>query len=551
MTSSLPFDKVPFTRYGSYFAVSMEPDGEIYIRDLHGGDMAPTRLYKLRYEGADAHEVISQMSESRLEQTFGCGICNISIGKDDTLHINVKGGIVHLEAVSARYDSLISLSKLCWEHQFYSQNTKIAIAGKGTVYANIDWRMTESENASITLDGRQQNADCVLKSYKAVPTTAPKPDFNGTAEESAKDYSLWLNGANIADGTTRLAHYILWGNFVRAEGCLRYDAMYMNKLAMGNIWSWDNCFGAIALARTHPETAFEQIKVLFECQDASGVLPDYINDTFASYSCTKPPIYGFTAVKLRERSDYFKHREVTKYLYDKISQLTGFWCNHRIDEHLCLPRYYHGNDSGWDNASVFHAGVPVCSPDLSAYLILQMDTLAELACELDRKAEETEWKRRADKLFSIMMERLHINSGFVTLLCEDGSFDTNAKSLLNLLPVVIWYRLSNEILAELVSTLEKSFEQEYGLSTESPSSVYYKKGGYWLGPIWAPVSYIFIDSLRKAKYENIATRLAEKFHKLPQISGMAENFDPVTGEGYDDNAFAWTASVYLTLKDEY
>ena len=425
------------------------------------------------------------------------------------------------------------------------------ITGKGDVSAQSNWRITESADVSIILDGRQSPAMCAVKSYRAVPDTEPVPDFEGAADSAAKDYAAWLGNRIPANENERIAHYVLWGNFVRAGGCLHYDAMYMNKLAMGNIWSWDNCFGAMALAHSHPEKAFEQLKVIFDWQDSSGALPDYVNDTFVSFSCVKPPIYGFTVEKLREENDFFRRPEIVKYLYYKISKLTNFWLHRRIDGQLGLPCYFHGNDSGWDNASVFHAGVPVCSPDLGAYLVQQMDMLADLAGELNMKEDKYAWKLRADNLFSAMMSRLYTEDAFVSRLCPDGKIDPNAKSLLNLLPVVIWYRLPEKILERLVSVLENEFEQNFGLSTESTGSVYYKKGGYWLGPVWAPVSYIFISSLRKAGYHQMAQRLAGKFLNLVYISGMAENFDPVSGEGYDDNAFAWTASVYLLLLDEY
>lgn len=38
-----------------------------------------------------------------------------------------------------------------------------------------------------------------------------------------------------------------------------------------------------------------------------------------------------------------------------------------------LPHYKHGNDSGWDNASLFHAGMPVEAPDLASFLIRSYD----------------------------------------------------------------------------------------------------------------------------------------------------------------------------------
>ena len=553
--ASLPFSEIPFSRCGSYFAVSKESDGEIYLRDLHGGDMAPSKLYRIDFKEDNPADIRADMSENRLILRSRTGECLISMDACDTVYIFCDHIAVGLVAAEARYDSLIPLGDAQWEHQFYSKNIKVRVAGEGNVAAESIWRVSESESARILIDGRERPALCSLHSYRVVPQdTCPlSPDCaERAAAETAAAYRMWRGETEPSgDETERIANYILWSNFVHAGGCLRYDAMYMNKLAMGNIWSWDNCFGAIALAAEHPREALEQLLVVTDHQDESGALPDYVNDMFASYSCLKPPIYGFTIEKLREKNEFFRSLHVSEILYDSVSKLTNFWLDHRVDERLELPCYYHGNDSGWDNASVFHAGVPVCTPDISAFLILQMDVLSDLAAELQRENEASVWKERADGLQARLLDKLYSGDRFVSRLCRDGSTDSTARSLLDMLPVVIGYRLPGEIIEKIVGFLERDFERAFGLATECPDSRYYRKGGYWLGPVWAPVSYLFIEALKRAGYAETARRLAEKFLRLPLVGGMAENFDPMTGEGYDDNAFAWTASVYLLLKEEF
>jgi glycogen debranching enzyme len=177
-----------------------------------------------------------------------------------------------------------------------------------------------------------------------------------------------------------------------------------------------------------------------------------------------------------------------------------------------------------------------------------MDTLSEMAAGLEKPGEAALWKERARKMFSAMMERLYNPDGFVSRSLRTGEADGEAKSLINFLPLLIHYRMETSMKESLVRQLER-FEGEYGLATERMDSLYYRKGGYWLGPVWAPVSLLFIDSLHSAGYPGSAARLAEKFRRLPSTGLMAENFDPQTGQGYDDNAFAWTAAVYLFLEN--
>jgi glycogen debranching enzyme len=411
------------------------------------------------------------------------------------------------------------------------------------------WVISESRDVAVVLDGRTEPAELALRSYRMTP----EQEFSNYEAEKAdagKCFAQWIApfGENRKDVYDKIAQYVLWGNFVRRDGVLGYDALYMNKGSMTNIWSWDNCFSAIALARTHPQSALEQLLVILDHQDESGALPDYVNDRFASYSCVKPPIYGWTIQKLRERNDFFRDRELTAFFYERISRLTRFWLEHRVIRDWGLCGYWHGNDSGWDNASVFHHGTPLCAPDLAAYLIRQMDALTELAGELGREEEGLRWKVRAEEMFSALMYRLHTPAGFVSRLTRTGEAVSGASCLINLLPLLIHYRMDRAAVDALVGQLEW-FEGNYGLATEKRDSPRYRKGGYWLGPVWAPVTLLFVDSLYAAGYSGAAARIAAKFRQLPPIGLMAENFDSDTGEGFDDNAFAWTAGAYLVLEE--
>ena len=70
--------------------------------------------------------------------------------------------------------------------------------------------------------------------------------------------------------------------------------------------------------------------------------------------------------------------------YQGLSKWTEWWLNYRDQDHDGLCEYTHGNDSGWDNSTVFHELPPVTSPDLATFLIIQMEELANLADAIGR-----------------------------------------------------------------------------------------------------------------------------------------------------------------------
>ena len=99
-------------------------------------------------------------------------------------------------------------------------------------------------------------------------------------------------------------------------------------------------------------------------------------------------------------------------------------------------------------------------------------------------------------------------------------------------------RLAEKVAAHLTA---------FGPATELPSSPHYDADGYWRGPIWAPSTVIVEAGLRAAGHHDLADDVSERFRRLCERSGFAENFDALTGAGLRDRAYTWTASAYLLL----
>jgi hypothetical protein len=55
------------------------------------------------------------------------------------------------------------------------------------------------------------------------------------------------------------------------------------------------------------------------------------------------------------------------------------------------------------------------------------------------------------------------------------------------------------------------------------------------------------DGLRRSGFAGLADTVADRFLRLCERSGFAENFDALTGQGLRDRAYTWTAAAYLIL----
>lgn len=377
-------------------------------------------------------------------------------------------------------------------------------------------------------------------------TTARVPFRDDTSFDSAVSAARTEFG-RFADAVApsrapaaELACYVIWSATVAPAGFVTRPAVLMSKHWMDKVWSWDHCFNALALAPGAPELAWDQFQLVFDHQDEQGALPDSITHSEVLRNFVKPPVHGWTLSRLRSRlPGGLPDPELT---YRRLSAWTSFWLDHRRAPGRRLPHYEHGNDSGWDNATVFAHERLVESADLAAFLVLQMKELAVLGAEVGDAAP---WAERADAMLSALLEELWDGSRFVSRGVVSGELRATA-SLLDLMPVVLGEHLPREIFDRLCAGVAEHLTS-VGPATELPSSPHYEADGYWRGPVWAPATVLIEDGLRRGGAVELADEVSARFRATCEKSGFAENFDALTGQGLRDRAYTWTAGAYLLL----
>lgn len=534
---SLDIYEIPFSRFGSYFVISVIED-KLFVRDIRGGDTENDGIFKFRFH----NDVTINMTETKLAISNDLGELSIIFQNENVLKF--YGNLAfELKYELKKYDAIHKTSSKAYEITSYSKEIKIGITDlMDSVDVYAPWESVDNREIKIIA---KKEFDFLIGSYKTVLPESFYEEKNAEIE-----YSNWLK--RIPDGSGlsyRKAAYITWMNFVKPEGILKRPAMYMSKNWMTNIWSWDNCFGAIFLSAVDEGLALDQYLMFSDHQDDSGVYPDFINDAYRSYSCAKPPIYGWTYQIMMQKNKWFESVENLEKVYDTISKQTDFWLKYRMSD-MGLPYYIHGNESGWDNGTFYKDGVPVVTPDLSSFLIRQMDFLSDISEKLSKKENQIKWKKSADELFDKLMDTLYVDGEFKAYSLELNGYVKDSQTLQSLLPLIINYRLSDEVKKGIMNTLktENKYLTEFGFATEAISSPYYMEDGYWRGPIWAPVMLLFIESIKEVGDVEFAKEVSDRFINAMEIGGMAENFDPLTGRGLVDPAFSWTSCVYLHLK---
>ena len=566
---SIQFDLryVPFSRYGSYLAFSHLPAAEppgLYLRTVHDnassqeifhvelidqGVSVPFREVatpaSLRLE-ADAGYVEIVFAEASVIRLHGEGV-------GARLTLDTRGGYCNR---GERFDHAFSPDGVRWEVNSFSRKIKFALIPlAGTLQVDAPWNIVRCEQvvANFLPDSSTRIFECALDAYDSVwlERAYPQP-FDACRAEAEGEFARWRDLMPTVPAryveAGELAAYINWTSVVAPAGHITRTVMLMSKNWMSRIWSWDHCFNALALVEKNPAFAWDQLMIFIDNQHPQGVFPDSLGHTTQVWSFCKPPIHGWALRLMLKRTDWITSERLQE-VYVPLCRWTEWWLNFRDDNHNGIPQYNHGNDSGWDNATVFDQGLPVESPDLSAFLVIQMDTLAEVALRIGRRTESQRWQARADELLQRLIAHLWNGDQFFSRRSVTQDV-TGIDSLINFLPILLGKRLPNEIQSKLVAGLRR-FITDHGLATENPSSPEYDPDGYWRGPIWAPPTMMIAYGLNAVGERELALDISRKFCEMIRRSGMAENFDALTGTGLRDGAYTWTSSVFAILAHEF
>ena len=562
--------KVPFSRYGSYIAFSHlkesndSPEG-LYLRVLHGA-IARKEMFRvelLRGRNPIAFQEVASPTLVRLVAAEG--YAEICIAEPKVVLIRGVGVGFRLEmpqpekaySFAAVYNHAIPFSQTQWEVNSFTQQIRFMLTAlDGSLVVDAPWQGTRSEHmtADFLPDPQTGKFQAALEEFASVWQPRQYESFDSASKALQSEYRQWLAAMPTVpeefSQAAELSAYVDWESVVAPEGHLTKPAMLMSKNWMTNFWSWDGCFNSMALYNGNPKLALDQFRILFDNQNSQGAFPDYMIDQVVSWNYSKPPIHGW-ALRWMLAHSRSVDRETLAEVYEPLVRWTNWYFNFRDYDHDGIPEYDHGNDSGWDNASIFMIRPPIEAPDLSAYLVVQMDVLSQIAAILDKQDEAQSWKKRADELLSKMLARCWKDSEFVAPQAGDHAAYPS-QSLILYLPIVLGNRLPKPVLDQLVSGLKVKgrFLTENGLATENLQSPLYEPDGYWLGPIWAPSTMVIAESLEEVGEKEFARELRLRFCKLVAKNGISENFDAITGAGLRDPAYTWTSSVFLIFAHE-
>ncbi len=555
-----------FSRYGSYLALTEYPASDthpagLFLRSIHG-NAGESRI--ARFEVVKDGEAVPRT----LEQTHSClrmvspaGAVEICIAEPKVIRVRAQG--VTLRAIWGSgpfiYDSTWQVGPGRWQVNSSSNNLFLMLTSlAGEMAVDAPWMIDRSERISVDFspDPSSGVMECAIEEFNSTwqPRVYPQ-NFEACLAVVDEEFKAWLDQTPTVptdyEDTRQLAAYINWAGVVRPEGHLKRPSMLMSKNWMTGLWSWDHAFNAMALAYHQPDLAWDQFMAPFDLQNSLGALPDLMDDQRLIWSFCKPPIHGWALKWMMDHTQAITTARLQE-IYGPLCAWTNWWLDYRDADQDGIPQYNHGNDSGWDNSTAFRTGLPLEAPDLSAFLVLQMETMAEIAARLGMLNSSHEWSAKAAGLLDRLISHSWRGDHFIAPRSGDHTV-VETESLMLFLPLILGRRLPRDISAALIRGLTQAnrFITDYGLATESPLSPLYVPDGYWQGPIWAPSTLLIVEGLAACGELQLAKAVSIKFCSMVSRSGMAENFNALTGQGLRDPDYSWTSSIFLILAHEY
>jgi putative isomerase len=556
--------QVSFSRHGSYFAISQITEGfratsvppGVYLRTVHGDAYQKEILQIELIKGDSSIPFEIKASPERLRLEAEEGYVEICIPEPKVVRFKGKGVGLRLSSNrTTAFDNAIPSNNDLWViNTFNSRVQLMMVPLKGRSSIDAPWNGLRCSLLKIDIFPEDIEFECAIEEFYSAWYPHPYNDFEEDVKRVREDFISFLNKMPEVpeefSQARELAGYINWASVVEPNGLIKRPAMLMSKNWMTNVWSWDHCFNAIALSYKYPELAWDQLMIMFDHQDENGAIPDSINDYIVVWNFCKPPIHGWALKKMLENTDHIDRKRLLE-IYEPLCRWTNWWLNYRDYDNDGIPQYNHGNDSGWDNSTVFIERPPIESPDLSAFLVIQMEVLSEVADRLGRKAEAQMWKEKSHTLLDKLLKH-SLKDDKLSALQSGTHKPISSQSLLLYIPILLAKRLPEKVLENLIKGLkENDMITDYGLATESIKSPYYESDGYWRGPIWAPSTMLIVDGLKESGETSLAKDIVLKFANMCSRSGFAENYDALTGEGLRDRAYTWTSSVFLILAHEY
>jgi len=303
------------------------------------------------------------------------------------------------------------------------------------------------------------------------------------------------------------------------------------------VFLWDSAFIAQVWKPWDISVAEDVARAVIELRDESRL--QHVVADFSQSAFTQPPLLAWSVEQLRQWSANLGDEEFELHYYRPLAAYNKWLYANRQHE-SGLFYWAHPYETGIDNSPRFSSRDEskivdtrrLASPDLSAYMVLQSDALAQMADALGHDMEARSYRDQAHRLRELTNRLLWCEADG---LYYDRNIDTEefirSKTIAALLP--LWAGIPNESHAARLRDHivdPASFNSPIPLPSVALDDADFAKD-MWRGPVWINVAYAVILGLQRYGFQHEAAeltfRLADGVYRtFAETRRLHEFYDP-------------------------
>ena len=559
---------IPYSRSGSYLKIFRAPTGRLMIAGVktHSVSKVGARQWSHDYTQIGVFRGKKELiydwecEPGQVKLSFDGGSGKLAFLDSDTVGVSIKGA--HLKLLPTKSVSSIQrpTKNSAVLHDYYGLCKQMYRAGRATTLAVEQTRTVYGETGpyddvpyAMTFRSKGAAEGFVRISRFGEKWDDRLPAVSKAASEAHRDWMDFHQKApKVADrysGAAAFAWYLLWQLHVEADGNISYPCVFTSRRWLNKVWAWDSCFNAIAIAEVDLDMGLNMLRLFIEKQEPAGSFPDHLTNLDVQYTFSTAPIFGWAISQLIRRHSKKRLSAFLKKIYSALSRNTDWWFEYRDDNGNGFPSYLNAQESGWDKSSLFEERLPVEGADLTTYLILQMDTLAEIARYIGKRSEATAWKKRGQKLLDKLLgERVRSNRFYSPI--NGKKSNSKIDTIFNYMPLLLGNRVPEKIRKKAVAGLSEggNLLRENGLLVQYYDHNLPKEEGLRFGPISPSLTYLIFNALLESNENGLAWTIADRFcQSCAEDARMWQYYHAHTGEGIRCPSYSSTASIFILL----
>jgi putative isomerase len=336
---------------------------------------------------------------------------------------------------------------------------------------------------------------------------------------------VWEDGFRDAYATLRSNLHQRPGKPDYAQPGPKYPAIYL----------WDSAFIADIWRVADPAVAQDVILSVLLNQRPDGRVPQE-KSFFGTSKLSNPPLLSWEVMRIYRKT---KNKEFLGRVYTSLRDFHAWYFAHRrLSNGIFF--WQHPYESGLDNSPrfsdrpEFHFDdtTKIMAVDLSSYLVLDSENMAEMAEVLGRRSEAEAYRRDGAVLKELINNELWDarRHAYFDRRVDTGQF-VHVLSIASLTPLVAGVpsqERADQIVKEILDP--KLFNTHTPFPSVARSDPSFEKD-CWRGPVWVNMAYLSILGMERYGYHDRAQQLSRKlvdgvYRTEANTGKFVEYYDP-------------------------